>query len=47
MGDIFQLLTIIYTVGHFYNTFTASRAITMIAQEDSDFRNLVVKSSRL
>ena len=25
MGDIFQLLTIIYNVGHFYNTFTASR----------------------
>ena len=44
MGDIFQLLTIIYNVGHFYNTFTASRAITMIAQEDSDFRNLVVNA---
>lgn len=44
MGDIFQLLTIIYNVGHFYNTFTASRAITMIAQEDSNFHNLVVNA---
>ena len=44
MGDIFQLLTIIYNVGHFYNTFTASRAVTMIAQEDSVFRNLVVNT---
>ena len=39
MGDIFQLLTIVYNVGHFYNTFTASRAIVMIAQEDRNFRN--------
>lgn len=44
MGDIFQLLTIIYNVGHFYNTFTASRAITMIAQEDDDFYNLVINA---
>ena len=44
MGDIFQLLTIIYNVGHFYNTFTASRAITMLSQEDTVFRNLVLNA---
>lgn len=44
MGDIFQLLTIIYNVGHFYNTFTASRAITMIAQEEDVFYNLVINA---
>lgn len=44
MGDIFQLLTIIYNVGHFYNTFTASRTITMISQEDNVFRNLIVNA---
>lgn len=44
MGDIFQLLTIIYNVGHFYNTFTASRTITMISQEDNVFCNLIVNA---
>ena len=28
IGDILQLLTIVYNIGHFYNTFTASRAVT-------------------
>lgn len=44
MGDIFQLLTIVYNVGHFYNTFTASRAITMLAEEDHEFYSLVVNA---
>ena len=44
MGDILQLLTIIYNVGHFYNTFTSSRAITMITQEDTGFHNLVINA---
>ena len=44
VGDIFQLLTIIYNIGHFYNTFTASRAITMIAAQEKDFFNLVVNA---
>ena len=44
MGDIFQLLTIVYNIGHFYNTFTASRAITMIAEEDDTFHNMVVNA---
>lgn len=44
MGDIFQLLTIVYNIGHFYNTFTASRAITMVAEEDDAFYNMVVNA---
>lgn len=44
MGDVFQLLTIVYNIGHFYNTFTASRAITMVAKEDDTFYNLVVNA---
>ena len=46
IGDILQLLTIAYNIGHFYNTFTASRAITMIAQENDAFGNLVIKSCK-
>ena len=44
MGDIFQLLTIVYNIGHFYNTFTASRAITMLSEEDNTFYNLVTSA---
>ena len=44
MGDIFQLLTIIYNIGHFYNTFTASRAVIMMARENSDFREMVINA---
>lgn len=46
MGDILQLLTIVYNIGHFYNTFTASRAITMIAQEDNAFGDLIINSCK-
>ena len=45
IGDILQLLTIVYNIGHFYNTFTASRAVTMLASEDSAFLNIVVGAS--
>lgn len=44
MGDIFQLLTIVYNIGHFYNTFTASRAITMLSEEDKTFYDLVTNA---
>lgn len=46
MGDILQLLTIVYNVGHFYNTFTASRAITMLAEEDIAFRDVVINACK-
>ena len=44
MGDIFQLLTIVYNIGHFYNTFTASRAITMLSEENNTFYDLVTNA---
>lgn len=45
IGDILQLLTIVYNIGHFYNTFTASRAVSMMAAQDDSFFNMVVSSS--
>lgn len=45
IGDILQLLTIVYNVGHFYNTFTASRAVIMLASEDHEFFDMVVGAS--
>lgn len=44
MGDIFQILTIVYNIGHFYNTFTASRAVTMLSEEDKTFYDLLINS---
>lgn len=46
MGDVLQLLTIMYNVGHFYNTFTASRAITMITDEDDHFYDLIINACK-
>lgn len=46
IGDILQILTIIYNIGHFHNTFTASRAITIISSEDKFFYDLVVNASK-
>lgn len=37
VADIIQILTIVYNIGHFYNTFTASRAVTMLAEKDRTF----------
>jgi hypothetical protein len=45
IGDVLQLLTIIYNIGHFYNTFTASRAITMLSSANDVFYNIVVSAS--
>ena len=45
IGDILQLLSIVYNIGHFYNTFTASRAVTILASEDKAFLEMVVKAS--
>lgn len=43
--DILQILTIIYNIGHFYNTFTASQAITMLASKDQTFYDKIVYAS--
>lgn len=45
VGDMLQILTIAYNLGHFYNTFTASRAVVMLAEENVDFRNKLLNSS--
>lgn len=45
VGDMLQVLTIAYNLGHFYNTFTASRAVVMLAEENADFRNKLINSS--
>lgn len=45
IGDILQLLTIVYNIGHFYNTFTASRAITMMSAEDRSFYEMIINAS--
>lgn len=46
VGDILQILTLIYNIGHFYNTFTASRAIIMLANEDDLFCQKLINSSQ-
>lgn len=40
-----QTLSIVYNIGHFYNTFTASRAIVLLAAEDITFRNMLLGAS--
>lgn len=45
LGDIMQIISIVYNIGHFYNTFTASRAVTMMASQDITFKNMVLKAS--
>ena len=45
IGDILQILTIIYNMGHFYNTFTASRAVTMMSSEDKSFCEMIINAS--
>lgn len=41
VADIIQILVIIYNIGHFYNTFTASRAITMLAEHNNIFADYI------
>lgn len=45
IGDIIQLLVVVYNIGHFYNTFTASKAIIIAANENNDFKELILNSS--
>lgn len=40
-----QTLSIVYNIGHFYNTFTASRAVVLFAAEDITFRNMILGAS--
>lgn len=45
IGDLLQILTIAYNVGHFYNTFVASRAAVLLADKKTDYYNMIVNSS--
>lgn len=45
IGDVLQILAIVYNIGHFYNTFTASRGVVMMASQDYNFKELVVEAS--
>lgn len=40
------MLTIAYNIGHFYNTFTASRAVVMMASQDVVFHKMISKDSK-
>lgn len=46
IGDILQLLTIIYNIGHFYNTFTASRAVIMMSSYNELFNDMIINASK-
>lgn len=46
IGDALQLLSIISNIGHFYNTFTSSRATIMMANENDDFKKLIINASK-
>lgn len=45
IGDTLQLLCIVYNVGHFFNTFTASRAATLLAKDFDYFATKIIHSS--
>lgn len=45
IGDMLQILVIAYNLGHFFNTFTASRAIVMLAEKNPAFRDILINSS--
>lgn len=44
IGDIIQLLVIIFNVGHFYNTFTSSKASISLCQTDTGFKHSLLNS---
>lgn len=46
IGDLLQLFSIVYNVGHFYNTFVASRAVIMWAKRNSDFKRFFLASTQ-
>jgi len=46
IGDLLQLLTIVYNIGHFYNTFTSSRAVIIYANESKNFADKLSNSSK-
>ena len=45
VGDLLQVLTIAYNIGHFYNTFAASRAAVIFANENDRFKKAIIETS--
>ena len=45
IGDMLQLLCIAYNIGHFHNTFTASRAAILLAKDYDYFVQKLISSS--
>ena len=45
VGDVLQLLTITYNIGHFFNTFTASRAVIMLSTQDEKYKDMIINAS--
>ena len=45
VGNIIQILAIIYNIGHYYNTFTASRAVIEYASKNNQFKQLLIDES--
>lgn len=44
MADIIQILVIVYNIGHFYNTFTSTRAVSLFCNKDIDFKNSMLNN---
>ena len=45
LADVMQILVIMYNIGHFYNTFVASRAVLMMALHESSFYDSLLNAS--
>ncbi len=45
IGDALQVFTLVYNIGHFYNTFTASQAVVMLAHKDKNFFEQIINAS--
>lgn len=45
IADVMQILTIVYNVGHFKNTFVSSNAVVMLGEENNTFKNALIHCS--
>ena len=44
IGDVLQLLSIAYNIGHFHNTFVSSKAVAVYARENEEFKKQILNS---
>ncbi len=45
VADVIQMMVFLYNVGHFYNTFVASRALIMLSENEAAFRDYLKNAS--